>query len=160
MNKIKNILFVCLGNTARSPAASYLAQYYAKKYNANLIFESAGFINAFSYIQTESRDYLQSKGIDHSGFRPKLINRKLLENQDLVLTMERSHSIDIIGNYNTIKDIDKKTYTLREFNGEIHDLDIIDPYYTSNKTYRKVLRIIDEQVEKAVKKIIQINKDL
>lgn len=159
MNKIKNILFVCLGNTARSPAASYLAQYYAKKYKADLICESAGFINAFSYMQPESRDYLEMKGINHSDFSPRLITRKLLEKQDLTLTMEKSHSIDIIENYGNVKNIDKKTFTLKEFNGEIHDLDIIDPYYASNETYRKVLRIIDEQVEKAIKKIVQINRN-
>ncbi len=158
MNKIKRVLLICLGNTARSPAAEYLARYYAKKNNVDLVFESAGFINAFSYMQTESRKYLESKGIDHTDFRPKLINRKLLEENDLIVTMERSHSIDIIKNYGQIKDIDKKTYTLKEFNGETHDIDIIDPYYTSDETYKKVLRIIDENVEKAVKKIIQINQ--
>ena len=158
MNKIKRVLLICLGNTARSPAAEYLARYYAKKNNVDLVFESAGFINAFSYMQTESRKYLESKGIDHTDFRPKLINRKLLEENDLIVTMERSHSIDIIKNHGQIKDIDKKTYTLKEFNGETHDIDIIDPYYTSDETYKKILRIIDENVEKAVKKIIQINQ--
>ena len=44
---IKKILFVCLGNTARSPVAEYLARYYAIKYDLNLKFQSAGFINAF-----------------------------------------------------------------------------------------------------------------
>jgi len=49
---IEKILLICLGNTARSPAAEYLARDYAKEYNVNLTFESAGFINAFSYMQT------------------------------------------------------------------------------------------------------------
>ncbi|GAH21244.1 unnamed protein product, partial [marine sediment metagenome] len=38
----------------------------------------------------------------HSDFIPQLINRELLENQDLILTMERSHSKDIINNYSSI----------------------------------------------------------
>ena len=97
-------------------------------------------------------------GIEHSNFIPKIINSKLLENQDLILTMENTHSEDIKRNFNNIIDIEKKTFTLREFNGETHDIDIIDPYYTSDITYRKVLKIIDEHVEKAVKKIFQINK--
>ncbi|MFX0104437.1 MAG: hypothetical protein ACFE75_02975 [Candidatus Hodarchaeota archaeon] len=158
MNKIKRVLFVCLGNTARSPAASYLAQYYAEKFEINLIIDSAGFFNAFSFMQPESRKYLDSKGIKHSDFIPKIINRNLLEKQDLILTMERSHAIEIIRNYNVVKNIDKKTFALKEFNGETQNLDIIDPYYTSNETFRKVLLLIDEQVEKAIKKIIQINE--
>ena len=158
MKKISHILVVCTGNTARSPVGSYLGNYYAKKYDVDLFFDSAGFINAFSYIQPESREYLNSKGIDHSKFRPKLINRPLLAKQDLILTMESSHSYDIIRNFNMVKEIESKTFTLKEFNGETHNLDIIDPYYTSNETYRKVLKIIDENVEKAVIKIRNINK--
>jgi len=157
VSKIKNVLFVCLGNTARSPAAEYLARYYTKIHEINLILDSAGFFNAFSYIQPESRKYLDSKGIKHSDFIPKVINRKLLEKQDLILTMEHIHSHDIIRNFNNIKDIDKKTFTLKEFNGETQNIDIIDPYYTSANNYKKVLRIINEHVEKAVRKIIEIN---
>ena len=157
MSKIKNVLFVCLGNTARSPAAEYLARYYTKKLNVDLDFDSCGFFNAFSYMQPESRRYLDSKGISHSDFTPKIINRKLLEKQDLILTMEYIHSRDIVKNFNNINNIEKKTYTLKEFNGETQNIDIIDPYYTTIDNYKKVLRIIDENIEKAIRKIIQIN---
>lgn len=160
MSKIKNVLFVCLGNTARSPAAEYLARYYTKKLDVNLEVDSCGFFNAFSYMQPESRKYLDSKGIKHSDFIPKVINRKLLEKQDLILTMESTHSLDIKRDFNNIRDIEKKTFTLREFNGEAQNIDIIDPYYTSKETYRKIMKIIDNQVKQAIKKIIQINDSI
>jgi len=161
MNKIKNVLFICMGNTARSPAAEYLAKGLKKRYKDELediIFDSAGFFNAFSYMQPESYDYLKSKGINSSDFIPKIINKNLLEKQDLILTMEYSHSIDIKNNYPNVKDIDKKTFTLKEFAGETRDLDIIDPYYTSRSVYNKILKIIDDFVNKAVNRIIEINK--
>lgn len=160
MSKIKNVLFVCLGNTARSPAAEYLARYYTKKLDVNLEVDSCGFFNAFSYMQPESRKYLDSKGIKHSDFIPKVINRKLLEKQDLILTMESTHSLEIKRDFNTIRDIEKKTFTLMEFNGEAQNIDIIDPYYTSDETYRKIMKIIDNQVKQALKKIIQINNSI
>ena len=157
MKTIQNILFICLGNTARSPAAEYLAKYYAKKYNIELNTKSAGFINAFSYMQPESQEYLNSKGIDHSDFKPNLISRKLLEKQDLIITMERSHIEDVIRNYGEIENIRNKIFTLKEFNGESNDLDIIDPYYTSTATYKYVLKTIDENIEKLIKKVNKIN---
>jgi len=157
MKKISNIILICLGNTARSPAAEYLARHYANNKGVNLTFESAGFINAFSYMQPESQEYLNAKGITHSDFRPQIINRKLLEKQDLIITMEASHAQDIRDNYSGIVDIDKKTFTLREYNGETEELDIIDPYYTTTSTYKKVLRIIDENIEKMINKIVQLN---
>ncbi len=158
MTKISKILLICLGNTARSPAAEYLARYYAKEKGIDLIFESAGFINAFSYMQPQSQEYLNTKGINHSDFRPQIINGSLLEKQDLIITMENSHVDEIRNNYPGIVDIDKKTFTLREFNGETEELDIIDPYYTSSSTYKKVLKIIDENIEKMITKIIQLNQ--
>ncbi|MFX1346413.1 MAG: hypothetical protein ACFFBC_03050 [Promethearchaeota archaeon] len=160
MNKIKRVLFVCLGNTARSPVAEYLARYYAEKNEIDLIINSAGFINAFSYMQRESREYLNSKNINYSDFQPQLITRALLKSQDLILTMEKSHSRDIINNYGNIENIQKKTYTLKQFNGETKNIDIIDPYYTSVDTYRKVLEIIDTNVKKAIKKIQSHNNSL
>jgi len=160
MIKVKQVLFICLGNTARSPAAEYLARYYAERNNVDLTFSSAGFINAFSYMQRESQEYLNSKEINHSDFIPQLINHELLENQDLILTMESSHSNDIINKYRSIENIDKKIFTLREFNEESGDIDIIDPYYGSSETYKQILKIIDQNVEKAIKKIIDINSSL
>jgi len=139
--------------------AEYLARYYAKKYNIDLNFQSAGFINAFSYMQPESQEYLSSKGIDHSHFRPQLINRKLLENQDLIITMEQSHVLDILTEYSDIDNIIEKIMTLKEFNGESTNIDIIDPYYTSTATYKKVLKIIDKNIEKLIEKIIVINQN-
>ena len=99
MDKIKRILLICLGNTARSPAAEYLARYYANKKDINLTIESAGFINAFSYMQPESQAYLTEMGINHSDFHPQIVNRKLLEKQDLIITMEKSHALEIKENY-------------------------------------------------------------
>ena len=152
-----------MGNTARSPAAEYIAKGLKEKFKEDLMdvnFDSAGFFNAFSYMQPESRNYLHSKGIDDSDFRPKVIDRNLLAKADLILTMEHSHSMDIKRNYNNVKDIDKKTLTLKEFSGEIDNLDIIDPYYTSSSFYKKILIIIESYVEKATKRIMEINKKL
>ena len=154
--KVRRILVVCSGNTARSPAGEYLGKYYAKKYNVDLKFDSCGFFNAFSYMQPESREYLSSKGIDHSDFSPKTINKKLLQENDLIITMERYHIEQIKSNFYDIEEIDSKVFTLKEFNGGKGD--IIDPYYTNKETYMRVMKELDKNIDKLVKKIIEINK--
>lgn len=156
MDEIKHVLFVCLGNTARSPAAEYLAKHYAEFEGLNIHFESAGFINAFSYMQPESQQFLNSKRIDHSDFNPQLVSQHLLKKHDLIITMEKSHKQRILNNYE-IKDIKKKLFTLKEFAGnESGDLDISDPYYTSEKEYFRLMEIIDKNVYKLIQKIKKI----
>lgn len=108
-------------------------------------------------MQPKSHEYLNSKGIDHSDFRPQLINKALLEKQDLILTMEKAQSVEIIRTYSNIKDIDKKILTLKEFNGDSFNPDILDPYYTNSETYLKILKIIDSNIEKLIQKIIENN---
>jgi protein-tyrosine-phosphatase len=156
MIKIRNILIVCSGNTARSPVGEYLGKYYAKQYNSDLLFDSCGFFNAFSYMQPESQEYLKSKGIDPSGFYPKVISKSLLEKQDLIITMEDYHVEQIRTNFGNIPNISEKTFTLKEFNDE--NGDIIDPYYTNRTTYLKVMKELDHHIEKLVKKVIEMNQ--
>ncbi|MHA1724889.1 MAG: arsenate reductase/protein-tyrosine-phosphatase family protein [Promethearchaeota archaeon] len=161
MNTIKRILFVCYGNTARSPVAWALARELKKEYEElnDVEFDSAGFINAFNYMQPESRAFLNSRNVYHADFVPKIINQRLLAKQDLILTMEEIHKLQILKNYSDIVDIEKKVFTLKEFNGENKDLDIIDPYYADSKTYEEILTIIEKQVREMIQNIIKNNKN-
>ncbi|MHA1149529.1 MAG: arsenate reductase/protein-tyrosine-phosphatase family protein [Promethearchaeota archaeon] len=158
MSKITNILITCTGNTARSPVGEYLAKYYASKYNITLNIESAGEFNAFDHIQPESREFLDSKGIEYSDFRPQTINKELLKLQDLIITMAEHHKEHIFRNFGEIENIKKKTFTLKEFNGGKGD--IIDPYYTNSATYKKVMKQIDTLIEQMILKIKAINENV
>ncbi len=156
------MLFLCLGNTCRSPAAQYLAKGLAKKkYNDELKdveFVSAGFINVFGYAQTRTVRFIKSKGIDISDFRPQLVNSNLLKTNDLILTMEKKQVKEILEDYNNIKNLKEKVFTLKGFAGETKDVDIPDPYMTTTKYYRKTLEEIEKFVELSLKKIIELNK--
>ncbi|MFX1314795.1 MAG: hypothetical protein ACFE9T_02955 [Promethearchaeota archaeon] len=162
MPKIKNVLFICYANTCRSPAAEYLAQYYAYKHQLKDVnFNSAGWHDAFDHAQPETINYIKNKGIDIQDFQPKVITKELLEKQDLIIGMEKYHLIKLRKKFKTLKENFKsKLFTLKQFNGaDKYDLNIPDPYKTSFENYNRILDIVDENVEKLVKKILKINKD-
>ena len=161
MPKIKNVLFICYANTCRSPAAEYIAQYYAHKYQLkNVKFSSAGWHDAFDHAQPETINYLKNKGFNMQDFHPKVITRELIENQDLIIGMERYHLIKLRKKFKDLKEnLKGKLFTLKQFNeADKNDLNIPDPYKTGVNNYNRILAIVDENVEKLVKKILKINE--
>ena len=159
MNQIKKVLFICFGNTCRSPAAEYLAKWFQQtKYKNELkgvIFDSAGFDNYFTYAQPETVSYIKSKGGDMSDFRPKIFNRKLFKGQDLIITMEEHQVESIIKDFSSIRDIERITHALKQYVGETEDIDIDDPYMQGHGYYIEIMKTIEEYVEK----LIQIIKN-
>ncbi|TFG04046.1 MAG: hypothetical protein EU539_11730 [Promethearchaeota archaeon] len=159
---IKNVLFICYANTCRSPAAEYIAkglkQTKYKERLKNINFDSAGWHDAFDHAQPETQHYIEKKGVRFSDFRPKIISRELIEKQDLIIGMERYHLIKLKRRFRELKPhLEGKLFTLKEFNGDMESPNIPDPYKTGSENYRKILQIIEENVEILVKKIIEKN---
>lgn len=160
MAKINRVLFICYANICRSPAAHKLAEYYAKKYGLRgVIFDSAGWHEALDTATQETKNYVEAKGIGMSDFKSKLITREMIEINDLIIGMERSHIMKVKQLFKDLKnELKGKLYTLKEFNGaDKNDLNIPDPYNTGLENYNKILKIVEENVEILVKKIVEIN---
>ena len=50
-------------------------------------------------------------------------------------------------------------FTIKQFNGAAKkDVNIPDPYRTGVENYNRILKIVEENVEKLVSKIIEVNK--
>ncbi len=153
---IRRILFICYANTCRTPAAEKLAEYYAKKYDLKgVTFDSAGFHIVFDHAQLETVEYITSKGIEREDFKPKPITRSLVEEQDIIIGMERYQLTKIRNKFKDLKEILKgKLYTLKEFNGAgKKELNIPDPYKTGKERYFEILEIVEKNVELLVQKV-------
>jgi len=158
---IRNVLFICYANTCRTPAAEKLAEHYAKKYDLKgVVFDSAGWHIAFDHAQSETIDYITSKGIEMIDFKPKPITQALIEKQDLIIGMERYQLTKIRNKFKALKEsLKDKLYTLKEFNGaDKRDLNIPDPYKMEKDRYFEILEIVEKNVEMLVKKVKQINQ--
>jgi len=163
MPKIKNVLFLCAGNTCRSPFAEYFSKWLKKnKYGTQLNevnFDSAGLYHYYEVPQPGTVKYLESKGIDISDFKAKEVTRELLEKQDLVLAFEKKQHVNkLLRRFKDIKDLEKKVFLLREFAGEKENLEILDPFYFGEEKYTETMKTIEEAVIKTIERIIQINE--
>ena len=163
MTEIKHVLYICAGNTCRSPFAegfsNLLKASIYKEELKDVQFDSAGIYHYYKSAQPETVNYLKTKGIDISNFKTKRIDNDLLEQHDLILGFEQKHHINKLKRkFKTIKNLDKKLLLLLDFAGEKENLEIFDPFKLEQEEYNLVLKRIEDGIIKVVKKIIEINK--
>lgn len=159
---IKNVLWICFGNSSRSPLALGLSLWLRntifEKELKDINFDSAGFVNVFKTAQLQTIEYLKTKNVDFSDFRGKLLTDELLKKQDLILVMETYHLKRLRRKFNHIPNITKKSFILLDFAGEKDNIDIPDPVNFSPEVYDKTIQLVEKGVIKSIEKIIKINQ--
>lgn len=129
-----HVLFVCTGNTCRSPIAEGILKDIAKKKNLQVEVSSAGiFAHDGGNISTKAIEVMKQIGIDISDYRSKTIDEDRVREADIILTMGHSHKSFIEEKYEESKG---KIFTLLEFVYGFKS-DIVDPYGGDLNMYRK-----------------------
>ncbi|MFS0881888.1 low molecular weight protein arginine phosphatase [Metabacillus niabensis] len=142
------VLFVCTGNTCRSPMAEALLKHL--KTSEQIEVKSAGvFAMDGNNASPNAIEALREKGIvcEHQS---SSLSPELVEWATIILTMTNSHKQSVIDYY---PDAGRKTFTLTEYVGEkgMGNKDITDPFGGSLSTYKQTL----EDLEKYISKLIE-----
>ena len=97
----------------------------------------------------KSENYLQEKGIKHSGFRSKMVSRSMLEESDLIIVLENYMKNDLLEMMDGKRDLLRpKILTLKETVGESGDIE--DPYGMRTNHYNKILNLIEKLCKQLV----------
>ena len=149
---INKILFVCTGNTCRSPMAEALMKDMiardSKLRARGIEVDSAGFYPAGLPASREAIGIMKEYGLDLKGHRSQLIDQNLLNWADLVLVMEREHENDI---YEQYQNVDGKIYLLSEYVGDRGD--IPDPWQRGLERFRECAVTLEHNINNLVKKL-------
>lgn len=97
-----NILFVCEGNTCRSPMAQVLAADILSTSGCDEKFsiDSAGLRSSDGVAPSRNAvSVMKKKGIDIAKFKSKKLDNELINKADLVLTMNTLQKNEIAGQY-------------------------------------------------------------
>lgn len=160
-----NILFVCTGNTCRSPMAEGIFKDMLKKNKIDNIDVSSAGLSAFpgEGANEKAVKVLGEKGIDIGMHRASQLSEEI-DKADLILTMTLSHK-EAIENYFKYRTGERAPYlfTLKEFaaklSGEkLKDTDIEDPFGRKYSFYKKSRDEIEKELQKILNNLDKLEE--
>ncbi|HJV45245.1 MAG TPA: low molecular weight protein arginine phosphatase [Bacillota bacterium] len=147
-----NILFVCTGNTCRSPMAEGMMRQLAALHGLEMEVKSAGvFAMVGAPASSHTDTILRNRGIDDFFHSSQTVTPELIEWSDLILTMTTSHK-DILLSY--FPAAIPKTFTIKEYVINEENGDVTDPFGGPLEAYQETEKELNEILNKMITKFL------
>ena len=153
----KSILFVCMGNICRSPAAEAIMKKNIEKKNLSdkIKVDSAGVIDYHSGEPADSRmiEHAKKRGYELDSIARQFDMTKDFDRFDYIVTMDNENfedinSMDIMNKY------EHKIFRIVDFCENCTRDEIPDPYYKGASGFEEVLDMLEDASKGLVNKVI------
>ena len=146
MIKYEKIIFVCTGNTCRSPMAATI--YRSLETNSDIKVISRGLVVLFSEPSNPKAEIvLKSHNLELEGHISKPLKQSDIDENTLILTMTEKQKNSVIEQFQYTDNV----YTIKEFVGETGD--VSDPYGGTLLDYEECYVELARLVKKTVIKL-------
>lgn len=140
-----NLLFVCSGNTCRSPLAEALARKIAASRGIDDIAVSSAGTNAVENVPATDEALLvgMERGLDLTGHRSRQLTPAIVSEADLIFVMTPGHleQVKQMGGRG-------KVHVIDEYASGATDKGITDPYGGDLDAYRNTTDSLEEELDR------------
>jgi len=143
-------LFVCSGDTCRSPMANVIFRAKVKRFGIHGVTSSSAglFVTSEKDMTKDAREALKFLGYRAGRHTAVQIDQKRIDKADIILTMTLDHKQSIVSKYNCAD----KTFSLSEF-ADLEGREVSDPYGKGRAAYIKCAKMIDYLVDEMIKRL-------
>ncbi|MFT4176704.1 MAG: low molecular weight protein arginine phosphatase [Luteolibacter sp.] len=158
MSVPKHVLFICTGNTCRSPMAEGLFRKFIGNRGDYAVGSAGVAATRGTPASKETLAILKKRGATLDSFKSRLVNRRILEEATHVFAMTRGHLLALEDHFPEFSD---KYYLVCEFAeipGQGTGADVPDPIGMGAAAYEKTADVLETAIPTIIAYIDQTVK--